>query len=240
MTKWLITHLFQGDPALEYTWQDWEVKELDRAAVALGGPFNEIRQRIQAAHGGDNTPLIAWANKMGFNTIIGHSHVHEATTFQHAWLSGDVETMRFLNDGCFLAGPDGCHYVLFPKDKVACISDLHVGMDESDSGAIMAFLGFAKTNGWTVYFAGDSLDLWARGEAYILTHCGEVVDAIANYPNKIVIPGNHDGLDVPALRRTLRIPDNQQTPWYKVITTNDAPSLVGWPNEKPYVAGPHG
>ena len=167
---------------------------------------------------------------MGYNTIGGHSHVHQDTTFQHTWSSGDVETMRFLNDGCFLTGPDGCHYALFPRDKVACISDLHLGMDGSDTSAIIAFRNFAKTNDWTLYFVGDSIDLWAKGEDYVLRNCGDAVNAIANYPNKIVIPGNHDGLDVPTLRRMLKIPEDQKAPWYKIITTDDTPSLIGWPN----------
>ena len=230
MKTWLLIHLYQGDPDLQYTWQDWTVKELDRAATAIGGPFNQLRKEIQSANGGDNIPLIAWANKMGYNTIGGHSHIHQDTTFEHKWQSGDVETMRFLNDGCFLMGPDGCHYVLFPRDKVACISDLHVGMDESDTQGIISFLDFAKAKDWTVYFLGDSIDLWARGKDYILKNCGKALGAIANYPKKIVILGNHDGLDVPALRKMLKISAAQEIPSYQIINTDDVPSLIGWPH----------
>ena len=51
MANWLIVHLFQGDPDLQYAWQDWTVKELDRAAkrgnleapsMSFGNAFRQL------------------------------------------------------------------------------------------------------------------------------------------------------------------------------------------------------
>jgi len=212
--KWLLIHGWQWDPALDSLPKQWLPEEMDRLTLAINwGPFNKLRAAI--AHVSEtNADLIAGARKLGYPTICGHSHIPE---------SQDI----FRNCGSW-CGTYQPHYVRFPKDKIAVISDLHIGAPEAKAyePMLMAFLTFAKTQGWTIWSIGDTCDLWAHSEKDIGVSCGEVLTAIANYRDFHVIGGNHDN-KLQSLGNLVGLPP--PIPWYAFIDTDDKPELLGWP-----------
>ncbi len=212
--KWLLMHGWQWDPALDSMPKQWLPEELDRIAVALNwGPFNKLRSEISHASQ-NNENLIAGARALGYPTICGHSHIPG---------SQDI----FRNDGSW-RGPYQPHYVLFPKDKVACISDLHIGAPEAVpyAPALLAFLKFAGKNDWTVWSLGDTLDLWAHDAKTIVASCPDEIRALIAYPKLNLVGGNHNN-DITTLSKTIN--GGKPIPWYAFHETDDKPELIGWP-----------
>lgn len=88
----------------------------------------------------------------------------------------------------------------------ACISDLHRGPKErlAQSAALEAFLDFAKARGWYLLYLGDIVDLWDVGFEEAMDVDGAMIQKLADYPDYLWVPGNHDE-DQESMRRILRI-----------------------------------
>ena len=212
--RYLLIHGHQFDPDLDSWPKQWIVEEMDRMSNAVDwGPFNQLRAEASTTSQ-NNDNLIGGAAKLGWPTICGHSHVPQAAE-------------NFWNDGSWL-GPYPPHYVLFPKDKIAVISDLHIGAPEANSyeNVLIDFLTFAKKQMWTLYVAGDCLDLWAHPTSEIIDACTFILNRLMAYPDLRLIGGNHDN-DLKTLGRMLNV--SRPIPWYEFIETSDTPAVLSWP-----------
>jgi hypothetical protein len=212
--RYLLIHGHQFDPDLDSWPKQWIVEEMDRISNAVDwGPFNQLRAEASTASQ-DNDNLIAGAAKLGYSTICGHSHVPQTAE-------------NFINDGSW-RGPYQPHYVLFPKDKIALISDLHIGAPEAKpyENVLIDFLTFAKKQMWTLYVAGDCLDLWAHPTSEIIDACTFILNRLMAYPDLRLIGGNHDN-DLKTLGRILNV--SRPIPWYEFLETSDTPAVLSWP-----------
>lgn len=214
MTRYLVIHGHQFDVRLDSKPEQKVVEILDRISTAADlSWFNRIRAALQDDQRG-NADLIAGAKRLGYPTICGHSHV--AGIAPGFWNCG---TWR---------GPRQPHYVLFPREKIAVISDLHLGTTEAKEyeDALIAFLIHALKNEWRIISAGDGVDCWAHSLEEIWSTSYRPMEVLTAYPNLTIIRGNHDN-DAAKLRLMYRM-SGTQIPFYTFVDTNDTPELIEW------------
>jgi UDP-2,3-diacylglucosamine pyrophosphatase LpxH len=89
----------------------------------------------------------------------------------------------------------------------AAISDTHRGIEErlAQSDGLESFLYFAKFNKWRLFYLGDIVDLWKVSYEQAMDVDGKIISLLANYPDYMWVPGNHDG-NVDTMRLILKLP----------------------------------
>jgi hypothetical protein len=215
--RYLVIHGHQFDYRLDSEGERFFIEKLDRFSNAIDNSWlNKLRYSI-ADSDRDNVDLKIGAAKLGYPTICGHSHVPETAP-------------GFWNCGSW-RGPYPPHYVLFPQEKIAIISDLHLGAHEAKAheNVLMDFLAFAEEQEWHLYIAGDGVDEWAHSTEEIWDMAWKPLERL-RHPLITFIRGNHDA-DERKTRLLYRLQGNADVPWWLFIDTEDMPQVIGWPQE---------
>lgn len=92
---------------------------------------------------------------------------------------------------------------------IACISDTHRGIRERlvQGEALASFLEYARAHAWQLLFLGDIVDLWKVPPDEAMETDGAIIRMLADYPDYLWVPGNHDA-DVTAMRSLgFKLPD---------------------------------
>jgi Calcineurin-like phosphoesterase len=216
--RYLLIHGNVFDWRLNNPVSQWGAAALDRLLNTVdNGALNSLRATL-VDDNRNNDDLIAGAKALRYPTICGHSHVAAAIPPTTSNLYG------FWN-----CGSRGSHYVLFPKAKIVCISDLHLGSHQSEPYHQLIIDLFCSTaeHGWSVYFLGDTVDSWAHSPEEIWDIAWEPLELVREIAKLTVLRGNHDG-DERVTRMLLGIPATRQLPWYEFVDTDDTPELIGF------------
>lgn len=213
--RYLLIHGHIFDPRLDSPAEQWTVEKLDRISNEIDNPWlNWLRHTI-ADSDRDNEELRAGVARLGYSTICGHSHLPEATWNCGSW-----------------CGPKNPAYILFPHEKIALVSDLHLGSHEAKGyeGTLCDFFNFAIQQDWSLRVLGDCVDLWAHDPVEIWDMAWRPLDALHDLYQMGKVEfyrGNHDN-DEKELRLMLNIPANKPIPWWAFLETEDTPELKEW------------
>jgi hypothetical protein len=222
--RYLLIHGHVWDWRLNNPVSQWGAAALDRMLNTVdNSTLNALRATI-VDDNRNNDDLIEGARALRYPTICGHSHVPVA-------IPPDASNPY----GFWNCGSRGSHYVLFPKLKVACISDLHLGDHQTVPfhGRIKDLLLFVHKHWWRTYLLGDTVNPWAHSAEEIWDISWELLDILRSMDTTYawselhVLLGNHDG-DERVTRMLLGLPATRQLPWYEFLDTDDTPELIGF------------